>query len=142
MDPEDTRPDWNRDHAGPRCLPLGGQSDHAHLGWAPFGTHTPYPRYIPYLYHEGKIPQVLILRHFFDTPLENPAAILECLLLGNQSRQRHWNVGVVFGAPIPYGTRTAETVFGVAVKELLPALGSPLLLILGMLRMNNRKVGK
>ena len=65
LDPEDTRPDWNRDHAGPRCLPLGGQSDHAHLGWAPFGTHTPYPRYIPYLYHEGKIPQVLILRHFF-----------------------------------------------------------------------------
>ena len=49
---------------------------------------------------------------------------------------------MVFGAPIPYGTRTAETVFGVAVKELLPALGPPLLLILGMLRMNNRKVGK
>ena len=52
-------------------------------------------------------------------PFENPAAILECLLLGNQSRHRHWNVGVVIGAPIPYGTRTAETDLGPAVKGLV-----------------------
>ena len=51
-------------------------------------------------------------------------------------------MGVVFDAPIPYGTRTAETVLGVAVKELLPASGSPLLLILGMLGINNRKRSK
>ena len=59
-------------------------------------------------------------------PLENPAAILECLLLGNQSTHKHWQLSALDDVPIPYGTRTAATQVGMAKKGSFRVLSSSL----------------